>query len=150
MAGAKLTPKLLVNEELGGAAAFRSKLQFVVVFSCGWLMQDDRMLAIRLTLPGSGVAVTTTAGLMLPPPAFSVVEVTAVPAEGFATGTFAKARRAIVAGSWLTMVDCWPVPSATMASLVGLKNCWTAAIVATVVTSVILTWFEAVSWLQVP
>src|ERR1700722_11924558 len=106
MDGAKLGfPKLAVNAGFGGTAAVKRDRKSTAP-AVTWLMQAERMFASRLTLPGSGVAVTETAGLMLPvAAAFSVVEVTAVPAEG-------SARRAMVAGSCVTILYCWPVPSA--------------------------------------
>ena len=87
------------------------------------------MLARVLILAASGVAVSATVEAMLPPLAAEMVlEVLARPVD-------ASERIETVLGRFSMMRRCWPVESALRLSSAGLKNCCTAAMVATVVTS---------------
>jgi hypothetical protein len=102
------------------------------------------MLASRLIFPVSGVALSVTAGLILPA-VFAAIVV-----DGTARPVVELAKRPIVLRRLSIMIFCWPVPSAVMESVLGSKNCTAAAIVAAVVTSLMKTKLEGPISLQSP
>ena len=93
------------------------------------LTQEERIFARVLILADSGVAVSSTPEAMLPLVAAEMV------LEVLASPVAASARIATVLGRLSMTSRCWPVESALRVSSAGLKNWATAAMVATVVTS---------------
>src|SRR5216683_449823 len=126
----KVPPLRFVVFGIGGAAAEKRVPQADAVASAP-LTQAERIFARVLILAASGVAVSATPGAMLPPPAAEI------DLEALARPVAASARIATVLGRLSMTSRCWPVESALSVWSAGLKNCDTAAMVATVVTSLI-------------
>ncbi len=130
MAVGKVPPLRFVVFGIGGAAAEKRVAQAGSVASAP-LTQEEMMFARVLILAVSGVAVSVTPGAMLPPPCAGI------DLEALARPVAESARIATVLGRLSMTTRCWPVESALSVSSAGLKNCDTAAMVATVVTSLI-------------